>query len=108
MNKGEIWILNFPKKGGKEQHGIRPAIILANTGTNIILAVPLTSNLQARHFPHTLEIKKSERNNLEKDSIALIFQLQASDKERFISKIGELEQFSLNEINKILRNLLKL
>ena len=59
MKKGEIWILKLPSKGGKEQKGIRPGIIIANTKTSMIVTLPLTSNLQALRFPNTIEIKNS-------------------------------------------------
>ncbi len=55
-----------------------------------------------------LDIKRSEMNGLEKDSIALIFQLQSLDKNRFIKKIGILENEILIEINKILKKLFQI
>ena len=72
MKKGELWILKLPFTNGKEQRGKRPALILADTKTNLVIVIPLTSNPQALRFPYTLEIKKSKDTNLEKDSIALI------------------------------------
>lgn len=50
----------------------------------------------------------SDINGLEKDSVALIFQLQAIDKKRLLSKIGNLEKDYLDDINKNLKNLLKI
>ena len=108
IKKGEIWILKFPSKSGKEQKGMRPAIILADTTTEIALSIPLTSNLHALKFPHTMEIKRSEKNNLEKDSIALIFHLQAIDKKRFVNKIGDLEEENIKKINEFLGILFQL
>ncbi len=109
MEKGEIWIVQFHSKDGKEQKGIRPAIIVANTKTDLILLIPLTSNLNAlKKLPFTLEIRKSNANKLEKDSVALVFQLQALDKKRLLSKIGNIENYYLTDINKIIKNLLKL
>jgi mRNA interferase MazF len=108
MNKGEIWLLSFPKKSGREQEGTRPAIVIANTDTDMILAIPLTSNTHALRFPHTIEIKRSDQNSLEKDSVALLFQLQSLDKKRFISKIGALEKNTFNEIENSLKQMLNL
>ena len=109
MEKGEIWIVEFPIKQGREQSGKRPSIVIADTKTSIVLIIPLTSNLESlEKLPHTLEIKKSGKNNLEKDSVALTFQLQALDKRRFVSKIGDLENYYMQEINRILRDLLKI
>ena len=109
IKKGEIWLAEIPSKKGREQEGKRPLIIIADTDTSLALIIPLTSNLLAlKKFTYTLLIDKSEENNLNIDSIALIFQLQAIDKNRLIHKIGYLEENYLSEINKILKNLLKL
>ena len=107
--KGELFIIKFPSKKGREQEGIRPGIIIADTKTDLILVIPLTSNLEAsKKFSYTFIIKKSEENNLEKDSVALVFQLQALDKKRLIKKIGSLEDQYLKRIDNELKILLKL
>lgn len=109
MNKGEIWIIDFPSRGGREQAGTRPSIIIGDTGTNLALIIPLTSNLQALNkLPHTLRISKSKENRLDKDSVALVLQLQALDKKRFISKIGNLEESYLKALDEKIRELLQL
>ena len=109
MEKGELWIVKFPSRRGREQEGIRPGIVMADTDTDLILVIPMTSNLEAlERLPHTRKIKKSDSNGLNKDSVALVFQLQVLDKKRFMSKIGNLEEFYIKEINQMLRDLLKL
>ena len=108
MDKGEIWIVNLSSKDGKEQSGARPCLILADTKANLVTVIPLTSNLEALRFPYTVEIKSSDKNGLENDSIALLFQLQAIDKRRMIKKIGSLEKYYVEEINKRLRSMLQL
>ena len=108
MKKGELWILKLPFIDGKEQRGKRPALILADTKTNLVIVIPLTSNPQALRFPHTLEIKKSKDNNLERDSIALIFQIQSLDKKRFVNKIGVLEDSYMGQIEKILKKIFQI
>ena len=108
MDKGEIWVVNLSSGRGNEQSGSRPCLILANTKTNLVTIVPLTSNLEALRFPYTLEIKSSEKNGLESDSIALIFQLQAIDKRRIVKKIGVVEKYYIEEISKKLRSMLQI
>lgn len=46
MNKGEIWLIDFPYKSGREQSGTRPSIVMADTGTNLSLVIPLTQREQ--------------------------------------------------------------
>ena len=108
MKKGEIWLLDFPSRGGHEQRGTRPALLIANTGTDLMIVIPLTSNLQALRFPHTLEVKKSDANGLDEDSIAMLFQMQALDKRRFLTCIGELEHSVMKKIDDALLLLLQL
>lgn len=109
MEKGEIWIIQLPSKNGKEQRGIRPGIVIADTKTDLVLLIPMTSNLNAlKKLPFSIEIKKSTDNRLEKDSVALIFQLQALDKKRLVSKIGNIEDHHLQKIDKLIKELLKL
>lgn len=108
MKKGEIWILNLPLLDGREQRGIRPGLVIGDTKTGMIITIPLTSNIQVLRFPQTVEIKRSQRNGLDKDSIAMVFQIQSLDKKRFVKMVGELEDVKLNEIDGMLRNLLNL
>jgi len=103
-----LGVLNLPSRDGREQIGRRPCLVLSETKTDLVIIAPLTSNLQALRFPNTLKIKISETNNLAKDSAILMFQLQALDKRRFISKIGEIENSYLKEVDKILKMLFNL
>lgn len=108
MKKGEIWLIKLPEKGGKEQSGIRPGLIISNTKTGMIITIPITSNIQALKFPHTIEVKKSNENGLEKDSIILIFQMQSLDKNRFIHKIGILDEDYIKKVNEIIKTLMEI
>ena len=106
MNKGEIWLVELSFPVGHEQTGTRPAIIMADLEANICIVVPLTSNIQALRFPHTVEIKKSDKNGLEEDSVALVFQLRAIDKSRLKKKVGYLENTSLTKIDGMIKKIL--
>jgi len=106
--KGEIWLANLPQWTGKEQLGKRPVLLMSKNVTNLIVAIPLTSNIKTEKYPYTLKIKPSDKNCLTKDSIALIFQIRAIDNKRLIHKIGTLEDSYLKEINQKLKELLKI
>lgn len=109
MKKGDIYIVDLFSKSGKEQKGIRPAVLMADTRTSLLLLIPLTSNLDAPDkLPFTIKISKTEKNNLLKDSVALVFQLQAIDKKRLRNKIGSLEEDKINEIDRLIKDLLKI
>lgn len=108
MNKGEIWLVEFPSVSVHEQIGTRPVIILADTKVNVCIVIPLTSNLNYQRFSYTTRIESSNSNKLDSDSIALIFQMRSIDKRRIIKKVGDLEKGYILEINKRLRNFLNL
>ena len=108
MKKGEIWLVELPSTNSHEQIGTRPSIVLSETEANIAIVIPLTSNVQALRFPHTIEIKPSDKNGLSVVSVALTFQIRAIDKKRFKKKIGELEDKTMNKVNTSLRQILVL
>jgi len=108
MKKGEIWLVKFPQTNGKEQTGIRPVIILADTKTNVSIIIPLTSTMQTLRFPYTFKIKPSEINELQTESVVLIFQVRAIDKKRFVNKIGILEDSYMSQINELLKKLFQI
>ena len=106
MRKGEIRIVDIPELSGHEQIGTRPAIILSDTQSMVAIVIPCTSNLQALRFPYTLLIKPSKENGLNVSSVALVIQIRAIDKKRLNKKIGFIGKSELQEINKMLKQLL--
>ena len=105
MERGEIWIVEFPKLNGHEQAGKRPAVVLADV-SGIAVIIPLTSNTMALRFEHALSLTPTNRNCLSVESVALIFQIRAIDKKRLTRKIGDLEEPLMKKINEKLRQLL--
>jgi mRNA interferase MazF len=108
MRPGEIWLVKLGEAAGREQHGLRPAIILANTPTSIAVIVPLTANLKALRFPYTIQIEPSTKNGLTVVSVALIFHLRAMDKSRLVKKIGGLEKSRLENVSGLIKKMLAL
>lgn len=106
MKKGEIWLVELPGVNGHEQYGRRPAILIADTATSVVIIVPCTSNVQALRFPYTVRLSASKRNCLEMNSIALVLQIRAIDRRRLQEKIGMLEKSFISEIDRVLRQLL--
>lgn len=82
MAPGDIYLVEIPVSGGHEQSGARPAIVLQNPSysnrLSTVLIVPLTGQIKALAFPGTLRIAPDASNRLQKESVALVFQLRAS------------------------------
>ena len=93
---------------GHEQYGKRPAVLISDTKTNIAIVVPITSNMEALKFPHTLIIAPDKQNKLEQKSIAMIFQLRAVDKTRITKIIGRLNKNIGDTLDKMIRKMLDL
>ncbi|MEK7608938.1 MAG: type II toxin-antitoxin system PemK/MazF family toxin [Patescibacteria group bacterium] len=106
MKKGEVWIVELLLTSEHEQVGTRPAIVLADTRSPVVVVAPLTANLQALRFPFTLLVSPSRLNGLNTDSVALVLHLRAIDRKRLKNKIGLIEKSTLKEIDKVLRRLL--
>jgi mRNA interferase MazF len=115
MQRGDVILVHLPqpKSGeGHEQVGTRPALLVHDDSTSetlsVIMIVPLTSNLKAQRFPHTIFIPASSENGLSVPSVLLVFQLRAIDRQRVIKKIGHLEENLMVHVNAEMKNMLGL
>lgn len=99
MKPGELYWINLPDRGGREQRGERPAIIWQDTAEfpNLptVLTIPFTSQLDKLRFPGTILIRPSATNGLAVASVALVFQLGACDVRRVNNRIGQLDKDDL-------------
>ena len=110
MEYGEIYSVEMPASNGREQTGVRPAIIVQTSKVQLptILVVPLTSKLTALNFSATFRIIPDDINNLNTDSVALVFQLRAIDKKRMKVKIGHLKEEYIEKLQTLLKFILQL
>ena len=106
MKKGDIYLINLSLGVGHEQYGFRPAVLLSKVIAGMVIVIPLTTNLEALRFPYTLSILGSSINKLEKNSVALVFQIKSVDKRRINKKIGHLDSQDLAKLEKTLKDLL--
>ena len=106
MKKGDIYLLDLASSFGHEQSGIRPAVIMSQANAGLVVVIPLTTNLEALRFSHTLSILPNSTNNLAQNSIALVFQLKSIDKRRIKRKIGYLGSQDLTKLEKTIKDLL--
>jgi len=113
IKPGEIWIVKLSIKAedtvGRETQKTRPCLIIANTlEVKMITIIPLQSNLDALNLPYTFLIKKNQKNRLNNDSVAVIFQIRSLDYRRFQNKIGLIDKNDLSKIKIRLRDFLNL
>ena len=115
MQRGDIVLVDLPQAAGAsghEQTGNRPALVVHSDATSanlsIIMIVPLTSNLTAKQFPHTVEIQPSKQNGLSMLSVLLVFQLRAIDKRRILKKLGVIEAPLLDQVTAEIKKMLEI
>ena len=107
MNRGEIWLVSFDPTLGSEIKKARPAIILSGQPFNrlrrTLIVVPMSTAHDRTEFPLLIAIRSSG-----KPSVAVVDQIKAAAKERFIRKLGETTPAELDQINDALAALLEM
>jgi mRNA interferase MazF len=108
MKLGDIYLVDLPQIGGREQMGKRPAIILQEEEYNLpsVMIVPLTTKIKALDFAGTTLIKPDDKNRLDKESVALAFQLRAIDRKRLSRRIGEFKMDQITNLHGLIKELL--
>src|SRR5262245_59889250 len=94
MRAGDVYWVDFPPRGGREQAGRRPAIVLQGAAASAVLptalCVPLTSQIDAMRFPGTVLVEADSANGLRRASVALVFQLTAIDRRQVSAQLGKI------------------
>ena len=108
--RGEVWLVDFGEPVGREQAGIRPAVIVStdalNEGpTGVVFVVPVTS--ARRDLPSHVEIEQEE-SGLEHSSYAKCEDMKSVSERRLIDRLGIVGPEPLFEIERVLRYLLEL
>ena len=102
MKPGDVYWVTYPEANGHEQTGRRPSIILQDdsfaSGSPLVLAIPLTTATGVTRYPGVVLVPADPQNGLAADSYAMVFQLRATDRRRFQSKIGEVNAVVLAQI----------
>ena len=109
FKRGDIVLVNFNPWKQKEEVGkIRPSIIVSdsiyNKYSDLIVVIPLTTNLIDDAGILRVRIKKRDR--LEKESDAMVEQVRCISKNRVIEKVGELTKNEMIKIKQGLNSLL--
>jgi len=104
--KGEIFLVNFEPSFGSEQGRIRPALIIQNDTLNkyspLTIVAPITSKIYDKEYPTNVFISKKD-SKLNKDSTILLNQIRTVDKKRIIKKIGSLDLYLMNRVDKAMK-----
>ena len=102
MKRGEVWWADLGAYRPREQTGRRPVVIWqSETLTRTlqsVLVVPLTTNLNRANLAGTALISSSEVGGPPENSVALAFQVRAIPKSALQTKIRDLYESELEEL----------
>lgn len=110
VNIREIWYIKMGVNIGGEIDGkkdfLRPVLILKKIG-NMFFTVALTSKGKDNSFfYHKLENLDLQNPKYKESSYAVVSQLRAFDKKRFVEKIGTFPEKEFTELTKKLRKII--
>jgi len=99
IKRGDIYWVNLPDSNGREIKDRRPALVISNDRQNfaspLIIVIPLTSLKSGdKIFSFQLPI------TLEKESVLLIDQIRTIDRDKLGTKITEIDDKLLEEIER--------
>lgn len=101
IQQGDIFLANLNPTKGHEQSGFRPVLIMQNNilnkHLNTVIIAPITSNLDAQG-KLTTYLLLNKISGLDHDSVILIHQIRAFDKERLERKIGHIPWHEFQKI----------
>ena len=108
--RGEVWLVDFGEPVGREQAGLRPAVVVSTDALNegpagVLLVVPLTS--VRRDLPSHVKIEAGE-SGLDHTSYAKCEDVKSISERRLVNRLGVAGARPLFEIRRVLRYLLEI
>ena len=105
VKRGEIYYADLSPVIGSEQGGIRPVLIVQNDVGNkhspTVIAAAITSQQEKAKLPTHISIDNAH-SGLQKNSVILLEQVRTIDKKRLREKMGDLDDVSMDKVNKAL------
>ena len=106
MKYGEIWWVCFDPSVGHEYRKKRPAVIIASNELikklNLITVLPITSN-KSNCQGSDFVVRKNGINNLFCDSVIKVSHISTFDKNRFLKKVGMVDDTSMYDVKEYLK-----
>jgi mRNA interferase MazF len=108
--RGDVWLIDFGDPVGREQAGIRPAVVVSADLLNeapagVVVVVPLTT--AARGLPSHVEISAGH-SGLDEVSYAKCEDVKSVSEQRLVNRLASVDPAPLFEIARVLRFLLDL
>jgi|SRR5438034_3016747 len=99
IRRGDIYWVDLPDSNGREIKDTHPALVVSNdrqnTASPLIVIIPITS-LKADDEIFFFQVPIT----LEKKSVILVDQIRTLDRDKFLGKIGEVEENIMEELER--------
>ncbi|WP_152364677.1 type II toxin-antitoxin system PemK/MazF family toxin [Microlunatus speluncae] len=110
LHRGDVVFANFDPTRGREQAGLRPALIIASNDyldsvPALAIALPVTT--KDRNWPHHVRLTGAGLT-LRRPSWAITEQPRTISRDRLARRAGHVDQDCLDEIDQWLRDFLDL
>ena len=103
IKRGELYYADLSPVVGSEQGGVRPVLVVQNDVGNkyspTVIAAAVTSKINKEKLPTHIELPSSSYG-LQRDSVILLEQIRTLDKRRLKERIGELNEITMNQVDK--------
>jgi mRNA interferase MazF len=108
--RGEVWLVDFGDPIGREQSGMRPAVVVSADPLNqsragVVIVVPTTT--APRGVPSHVELGP-ESSGLDEVSYAKCEDVKSVSEQRFVARLGVVNDEAVFDIGRALRFLLDL
>ena len=106
--RGDIWLIDFGSPIGREQAGVRPAVVISSNLLNespagVLIVIPCTTT--QRDLPSHIELDAAE-SGLDATSYAKCEDLKSVAEERLVSRLGKAPVPAMFAISRAVRYLL--
>ncbi len=112
MLRREVWLINLDPTIGSEIRKTRPAIIVSDDDVGVLplrVIVPLTDwKERYRVAPWMVRVTPSSDNGLSKISTADAFQVRSVSQQRFVRKLGQVDDATIEMIERALASVLSI
>lgn len=101
--EGEVWIVNFSPQRGREQAGVRPALVISSSWFNdtvnhLHIVCPITTT--NRGLAYHLMVEPPE-GGLTRPSLIMCDQEKSQSIERFLSRRGKVSEETLRAVQRM-------
>lgn len=105
IKRGDIYYADLSPVVGSEQGGVRPVLIVQNDIGNkfspTVIAAAITSQQTKANLPTHIKLD-ADSSGLSKDSMVLLEQVRTLDKKRLKDRMGSIDDYSMNMIDRAL------